>query len=535
MGSLRNGGIVTGAVVMGIDVGTSGTKAIAVDTEGRVLASAIVGYEMQVPASGWAEQRPEDWWQATIQAVRRVLTRLDAGTAGEVPIKINFSHTQIAAISFSGQMHGLVPLDGQGQVIRPALIWCDLRSAPQAQWMEQEIGRNDIISWTENPPLPNFTATKLLWMRQHEPQPYGRLAKILLPKDYVRYRMTGQFAMDAADASGTLLYDVAHRHWSEDICHALDLPMTLLPDSCESTDVVGHVTAEAAALLGVAEGTPVVAGAGDQAAGAVGLGVVDPGLISAVFGTSGVVLAPTAEPLRDPAGRLHTFCHALGDRWFTMGVTQAAGGSLQWYRRRFGQAEESVAQASGTDAYDLLLAEAAKVSPGAEGLLYLPYLLGERTPHLNPDARGAFVGLDWRHDKSHVVRAILEGVAFSLRDVWELLADLGTPLNQVRVSGGGAQGRLWMEIFSSVLNRPVETMGGAQGPAYGAAMLAAHGVGMLDLHQLAGSGWMAPGTLVSSPMGWPATYAELYSVFRRSYPALAGVYKDLAEWKARQD
>ncbi|RIV23081.1 xylulokinase, partial [Alicyclobacillaceae bacterium I2511] len=243
--------------MLGIDIGTSGTKAIAVNPDGRTLASATCTYDMQAPTSGWAEQRPEDWWQATVQAVRRVLTSLDAGAASESQSGGEYSHTRIAALSFSGQMHGLVPLDGQGQVVRPALIWCDLRSAPQAQWMEQEIGRDNIIAWTENPPLPNFTATKLLWMRQHEPQAFSRIAKILLPKDYVRYRMTGQFAMDAADASGTLLYDVAHRRWSVNMCHALDLPMTLLPDSCESTDVVGHLTAEAAALLGVAEGTPV--------------------------------------------------------------------------------------------------------------------------------------------------------------------------------------------------------------------------------------------------------------------------------------
>ncbi|RIV28153.1 hypothetical protein D2Q93_03715 [Alicyclobacillaceae bacterium I2511] len=266
----------------------------------------------------------------------------------------------------------------------------------------------------------------------------------------------------------------------------------------------------------------------------MGLGVIDPGLVSVVFGTSGVVLAPTATPLRDPAGRLHTFCHALEDRWFTMGVTQAAGGSLQWYRRRFGQPEVLVAQASGTDVYDLLLAEAAQVAPGAEGLLYLPYLLGERTPHLNPDARGAFVGLDWRHERSHLVRAVLEGVAFSLRDAWELLVDLGAPLNQVRVSGGGAQGQLWMEIFSAVLNRSVTTVGGSHGPAYGAAMLAAHGVGMLDLHQMSESGWRIQATPVVSPTDWPAAYAGLYPLYRRSYQSLAGVYKDLAEWKTRQ-
>lgn len=505
-------------VVLGIDVGTSGTKTVAVSANGAVLGSATVGYEMHVPQAGWAEQNPEDWWRATHESVRQVME----GLAG------NGMSVNVAGISFSGQMHGLVPLDAQGNVVRPSIIWCDVRTGSQAETLERNIGRETIIGWTENPPLPNFTVTKLLWMREHEPDLYAKIATVQLPKDYVRYRMTGRLAMEVTDASGTLMLDVAHRRWSEELCKAAGIPLEWLPELHEATDIVGQVTGYAAALMGVPEGTPVVAGAADQAAGAIGLGIIRPGVVSAVFGTSGVVLTAMDHPVRDPAGRLHTFCHTAQDRWYTMGVTQAAGGSLQWYGRRLADAERSVASQMGVDPYTLMMQEAAQAPAGSEGLVFLPYLMGERTPHLNPDARGAWLGLTWRHERQHLVRSVLEGVSFSLRDCWEIIAGLGAKADAWRVSGGGAQGRVWMEIFASVLGSAVETIGGAHGPAYGAAILAAQGVGILGKNAEAVSAWIPAGDVVQPNSKWIETYERLYPIFRSGYTATKALGEQLA-------
>lgn len=505
-------------VVLGIDVGTSGTKTVVVSDVGVVLASATVGYEMNVPQAGWAEQDPEDWWRATHQSVRQALEATAQQGRG----------VQVAGISFSGQMHGLVPLDKDGAVIRPSIIWCDVRTGSQARNLEQTLGRETIIGWTENPPLPNFTITKLLWMREHEPELYGRIDQILLPKDYVRYRMTDRIAMEVTDASGTLLLDVAHRRWSEEICNATGIPFAWLPELHEATDVVGQVTAEAAQLMGVSAGVPVVAGAADQAAGAIGLGILQPGVVSAVFGTSGVVLTATDTPVRDPAGRLHTFCHASENLWYTMGVTQAAGGSLQWYGRRLADAERTVAGQLNVDPYTVMMQEAEQAPAGSEGLLFLPYLMGERTPHLNPDARGGWLGLTWRHERKHLVRSVLEGVAMSLRDCWEVIGDLGATADAWRVSGGGAQGRVWMEIFASVIGMPVDTIGGAHGPAYGAAILAAQGVGILAKSAEATASWVPTGARVEPRSDWVEHYAKLYPIFKSGYAATRGLGEALA-------
>jgi len=495
-------------VVLGIDVGTSGTKVIAVSEVGEILASCTENYDMMVPAPGFAEQDPEAWWRATILAIRSIVKQCeDQKTAFEV-----------AGIGFSGQMHGLVPLDRTGNVIRPAIIWCDLRSVQQAEWLEREIGREQIIKWTENPPLPNFTVTKILWMREHEPDLYARIAHILLPKDYVRYKLTGRMAMDMADASGTLLLDVAQRRWSQPMCLATGIPFDWLPPLVESNEIAGTLTAEAATLLGLRQGTPVVAGAGDQAAGAVGLGVYQPGTVAGVFGTSGVVLAATAQPVRDPLGRLHTFCHAMPGLWYVMGVTQSAGGSLQWLRRRFGQLHEAEAQLTGRDVYDLLLAEAERSTAGARGLLFLPYLLGERTPHLDPQARGAWLGLRFEHELADLTRAVLEGVAFSLRDAWEVIRQLSpSTAPHWRVAGGGANGELWMEIFASVIGAPVEVAGAAAGPAMGAAILAAQGIGLLPVSAQAAADWVGQGQVIPPRAAWQPVYSDLYKVFTEAY------------------
>jgi xylulokinase len=507
------------AMVLGIDVGTSGTKVIAVSDNGEVLDSATEGYPLLSPQVGWAEQNPEDWWIATVRAVRTVLQRVEEKGGPR----------KVASIGFSGQMHGLVPLDADGEVIRPSLVWCDLRSAAQAEQMEREIGREQIISWTENPPLPNFTITKLLWMKQHEPEAFNRIQRILLPKDYVRLRMTGEFYMDLADASGTLLLDVAHRRWSKEMCNATGIPMNWLPDLCESSDIAGFVTADASRTLGIPEGTPVVAGAGDQAAGAVGLGVTQPGTVSVIFGTSGVVLTTTNRPVRDPKGRLHTFCHANANSWFVMGVTQTAGGALQWYCERF-EPVSSLVGSSKDSVYSSLMQEAEGVPVGAEALLFLPYLMGERTPHLNPNARGAWIGLTWRHRRSHLVRALLEGVSFSLRDCWEVMSDLGIRATDWRVSGGGAQGPLWMSIFSSVVNKSIEIVRGGHGPAYGAAVLAAQGVGILPRED--SNQWLGQGDVVHPVKDWIEGYEALYPIFKQAYHNTRELADALCDWQS---
>ncbi|MBX5436437.1 MAG: xylulokinase [Alicyclobacillaceae bacterium] len=510
-------------LVLGIDVGTSGTKVVAVSADGKVVATRTAGYGMSVPAVGFAEQDPDDWWRATVEAV--------AGVMADVRLQ---GRAQVAAVGLSGQMHGLVPLDHAGRVIRPAIIWCDVRTVAQVDWLERTVGRERVIEWTQNPPLPNFTLTKLLWLRDCEPESYRRICHVLLPKDYVRYRMTGELAMDESDASGTLMFDVANRRWSEEMCHAAGTPREWLPPVLSSAAVAGKVTAAAAHQLGIPEGTPVVAGAGDQAAGAVGLAVAEPGLVSVLFGTSGVVLAPTAEPVRDPLGRLHTFCHAVPGLWFAMGVTQAAGGSLQWFRRRFGEQEELAARSRGLDVYEVLLDEAEAVEPGAEGLVFLPYLMGERTPHLDPAARGTWMGLQWRHERAHLVRALLEGVVFSLKDGWSVIAELGLRADRWRVSGGGAQGRLWMEIFASAVGAEVEVVRAAQGPAYGAAVLAAQGAGLLAPGPAGVEAWYEPGQTVAPNPDWQERYEKLYPLYRQAYQAARGVMHGLHAFQERR-
>src|SRR5882724_2869287 len=382
------------ARVLGIDIGTGGTRALIVGEDGRILASATEEHEaFASPKIGWAEQRPEDWWRATGIAVRKALDQS------------NLRGDQISCVGFSGQMHGAVMLDAAGEVVRPALIWCDVRTEKQCKELNERIGSERLIQLTCNPALPNFTLTKLLWVRENEPESWKRVRYVMLPKDYVRFRLTGESAIDVADASGTLMLDVASRKWSAEVLKAVEIDSTLLPALYESPQICGKVSVIGAEATGLAAGTPVVAGGGDQSAGAVGVGIVAPGAVSATIGTSGVVFASTDQPVNDPKGRLHTFCHAVPGRWHVMGVTQAAGLSLRWFRDRF----ITAAGGNGTDPYDQLTAEAANVPPGSDGLLWAPYLMGERTPHLDPNARGALIGLTASHTRAHVIRAILEG------------------------------------------------------------------------------------------------------------------------------
>jgi xylulokinase len=494
---------------LGIDVGTSGTRALIIDSQGHVVASATEEHApFASPEIGWAEQQPEDWWRACCIAVPQAIK--NAGLPAE----------EIACVGFSGQMHGAVMLDEHGQVVRPALIWCDVRTEKQGRALTEKIGAERLIQATCNPALANFTLTKLLWVQQNEPHNWKRVRSIMLPKDYVRWRMTGEHATDMADASGTLLLDVAHRRWSKLMADASEIDERLLPALFESPDICGKVSSPGAAATGLRRGTPVVAGAGDQAAGAVGMGIVAPGAVSATIGTSGVVFAATDRPALELQGRLHTFCHAIPDRWHVMGVTQAAGLSLRWFRDQFGAGDKK----DGRDPYERLTDEAAKVPPGCQGLLWTPYLMGERTPHLDPDARAALVGLTATHTRAHVIRAILEGVAFSLRDTFTLFGDMKVAVNKIRLGGGGARSSLWRQIQADVYGSEVEIVEAEEGAAYGAAILAGVGAGAWKSVDEACSAVVRVAERVKPKQQAVAVMNASYAAFRKVYPATKSIW-----------
>ena len=488
-------------------MGTGGTRALVIDEYGHVLASGTEEHaHFASPQPGWAEQDPRDWWRAAGLAVRKALQ------SGSV------SADSISCVGFSGQMHGAVLLDPSDEVIRPSLIWCDQRTEKQTRELTQNLGRDRLIALTSNPAMTNFTLTKFLWVREQEPQNWQRVRKVMLPKDYVRFRLTGESAIDVADASGTLLLDVAKREWSSEILAATHIDRQLLPALFESQQVCGKISAEGARATGLAAGTPVVAGAGDQAAGAVGIGITQPGTVSATIGTSGVVFAATDRPALDPRGRLHTFCHAIPERWHVMGVTQAAGLSLRWFRDQFG-----AAQSDGGDPYDRLSEEAARVPAGCDGLFWAPYLMGERTPHLDPNARAAFIGLTASHTRAHLVRAILEGVAYSLKDTFEILEEIRVPTQRVRLGGGGARSPLWRQIQADVYGHVVEILAAEEGAAYGAAILAGVGAGTWASVDQASEAIVRVANRVSLDRQASAVMQRGYQVYRKIYPALQSV------------
>jgi xylulokinase len=498
--------------LLGIDVGTGGTRAIVVDATGRIIGSATDEHvPFASPQTGWAEQDPRDWWRATCGAVRAAVSAA-ALRGGD-----------ITAIGFSGQMHGSVLLDDTGEVIRPALIWCDQRTDAECRAITEQIGAARLIELTSNPALTGFTLPKLLWVRRHEPQAWARVAAVLLPKDYVRYRLTGDRATDVADASGTLLFDVAGRQWSGDMLDAMDIDAAVLPRAYESPEVTGSVSAEGATATGLREGTPVVAGGGDQAAGAVGMGIVRPGAVSATIGTSGVVFAATDRPALDPAGRVHTFCHAVPGRWHIMGVTQGAGLSLRWFRDQFG-----AGTGNGRDPYDRMTEEAALVSAGADGVLWAPYLMGERTPHLDPHARAALVGLAASHTRAHVLRAVLEGVTFSLKDSFSIFEEMQVPVSGVRLGGGGARSALWRQIQADVYGYPVEIVEAEEGAAYGAALLAGVGGSVWRTVEDACDAVVRVAARVMPDAATVAVMGRHYQEYRKVYPALRAIGRGAA-------
>ncbi len=494
------------AFLLGIDIGTSGTKVLAIDETGKVAASATEEYPLLTPRPLWAEQRAEDWWQATCRGVARVLQTVPAD--------------QIAGIGLSGQMHGLVMLDAAGEVLRPAILWCDQRTQAQCDFITQTVGPETLVVETCNPVLTGFTAPKIIWARDNEPQVYERARMHLLPKDYIRFRLTGEFATEVSDASGTSLLNVPKRAWSGTVLSKLQIPLEHLPRVYESYEVSGQISELGAQATGLKAGTPVVGGGGDQAAGAVGNGIVQSGIISVTTGTSGVVFAFADTPTVDPALRVHTFCHAVPGKWHVMGVMLSAGGSLRWFRDALSTHEKRVAELSGADAYDLIAREAATVEAGSEGLLFLPYLTGERTPHPDPQARGAFVGLTVRHNKAHMARAVLEGVAFGLRDSLEILKSMDISIGNVRASGGGARSEVWRQIQADVFNFPLSTINADEGPALGVALLAGVGAGLYRSVEEACSAVIK--VMSSTPVVQEnaAIYEKYYDVYRALYPAL---------------
>jgi xylulokinase len=495
--------------VLGIDVGTGGTRALIMGADGRVLASATAEHEpFASPQPGWAEQRPEDWWRAAGTAIHKALAN------GQLRAE------QISCVGFSGQMHGAVMLDASGDVVRPALIWCDVRTEKQCRELTERIGAEQLIRLTCNPALANFTVTKLLWTRENEPQNWKRVRSIMLPKDYVRFRLTGEKATDVADASGTLLLNVARRQWSSEVLQAAEIDCSLLATLYESVEVCGKVSAMGAESTGLSVGTPVVAGAGDQAAGAVGMGIVAPGAVNATIGTSGVVFAATDSPALDPKARLHTFCHAVPGRWHVMGVTQAAGLSLRWFRDQF----VCTPAVDGRDPYEQLTTEAAAVPPGADGLLWAPYLMGERTPHLDPAARGVLAGLTASHTRAHVIRAILEGVAFSLKDTLTIFAEMNVPVKNIRLGGGGARSPLWRQIQADVYGQEVEIVEAEEGAAFGAAILAGVGARMWPSVDAACDSVVRVVERISPIPANVVIMNAAGNAYRRIYPAMKSVF-----------
>ena len=452
--------------VLGIDIGTSGTKTILFDEKGKSISSAFKGYPLYQPEIRWAEQKPEDWWDAVVVTINSAIQK------SGVDVK------DIKGIGLSGQMHGLVMLDKEGQVLRPAIIWCDQRTTKECVEITKLVGAKRLIEITANPALTGFTASKIMWVKKHEPELYKKTYKILLPKDYIRFMLTGEFCTEVSDASGMQLLDVPNRKWSDEVLEKLNIDKNLLGKVYESQEVSGTVNKAAAELMGLEEGTKVVGGAGDQAAGAIGNGIVRPGVISSTIGTSGVVFAYTDKVTIDKKGRVHTFCHAVPGAWHIMGVTQAAGLSLKWFKDNLCGLEKQKSASSGIDVYEELNRQAKSVKPGVDGLMYLPYLMGERTPYLDPYARGVFFGLTARHTKNDMLRSVMEGVGYSLLDCMDVINEMGITVDEVRASGGGGKSEVWRQIQADMFNSEVITINSSEGPALGVAILALVGVGV---------------------------------------------------------
>lgn len=504
-------------ITLGIDIGTSGTKSLAIDSAGKVLASATAEYPCEYPRPGWSEQDPDLWWAATIATIHEVMDRA------------SLKPSDIKGVGLSGQMHGSVFLDADGRVIRPALLWNDQRTAAQCEEIERRAGgREALIRLVGNPALTGYTAPKILWVREQEPENWDRVRHVLLPKDYIRYRLTGTYATEVSDASGTLLLDVANRRWSRELLAKLDLDASWFPECRESQEVSAQVSECGASATGLARGTPVVGGAGDQPAGAVGNGIVRSGIVSASMGTSGVVFAFAEEPGFDPLGRLQRFCHAVPNAWCAFGVVLSAGGSLRWLRDEVALMETAAAPARGLDPYDVISEEAEAAPPGCEGLFFLPYLTGERTPHFDPLARGGWIGLTIRHGRESLFRSVIEGATFAMRDSLELIREMGVNPREIRLSGGGARGRLWRQIQADIYGQDVCTINTSEGPAFGVALLAQVGIGAFGSVAEACDATIQVSEITRCQEADRLTYDRAYSVYGKLYGDLRERFHEIS-------
>ena len=505
------------SVYLGIDIGTSGTKTLAIREDGSLLGKAVAEYPCSVPKPLWSEQDPEDWRKAVVTTVRRVISENGIDPAS------------VRGIGLSGQMHGSVFLDKNHAVIRPAILWNDQRTAAECREIEEAAGGRDaLIRMVANPALTGFTAPKILWLRKNEPEDFEKTVKILLPKDYIRFYLTGEFATEVSDASGTLLLDVANRRWSKPFLSALQLDETLLPTVFESEEVTERLSSAAAEELGLTTDCRVVGGAGDCAAGAVGNGIVTTGLLSTSIGTSGVMFVHSDDVKIDPKGRVHTFCHAVRGKWHMMGVNLCSGGSLQWFRNALCDALVEKAKEEGRDVYDLLTEEADATPPGAKGLFFLPYLSGERTPHADPDARGAFVGLHLAHSRGDLVRALMEGVTYSMRDSLAIFRELAIPVEEIRASGGGSKSPFWRQMQADIFGRPVVTINADEGPAFGVALLAAVGGSEYDGIAEACSRTISVTSSLAPDPSASAFYDRAFPIYQNLYRSLKSDFTSIA-------
>lgn len=502
--------------LIGVDIGTSGTKTVLFDENGRSIASKTIEYPLYQPKNGWAEQDPQDWWNASAQTIHAVLkdSKVDP--------------KQVKGVGLSGQMHGLVMLDDQGKVLRPSILWCDGRTGEQCREITEKVGAKRLIEITANPALPGFTAGKILWVRQHEPDIYSKCKHILLPKDYIRYMLTGALATEVSDASGTNLLDVPHRCWSDEVLEKLDIDKALLPKMYESCEVTGIIHEQAAKLTGLAVGTPVAGGAGDNAAAAVGTGVVEEGKAFTTIGTSGVIFAHSDHVTIHPEGKVHTFCHAVPGCWTVMSCTLAAGLSLKWYRDNFCDAEKQTAEGMGVDPYYLMDQQAKCVPAGANRLLFLPYLMGERSPLLDENSRGVFFGLSAIHTRYDMLRAVMEGVVYSLRDCFDTLKDTGVPFKTMYACGGGGSSPLWRQMLADTYNCKVQTIASKEGPALGAAILAGVAAGIYPSVQQACKDLIKTNPAQTPIVENSAVYENYFQLYRQLYPSLKNHFQTLA-------
>jgi len=499
-------------LMLGLDLGTTGAKAGVVDAGGRVLASAIVEYETFTPEPGWAEQDPNDWWSASVEAIGRAVCASGA------------SPNEIAGIGVSGQMHGSVFLDGSGEVVRPCILWCDQRTFPQCEWITDNVGEADLAALVGNPALPGFTAPKILWLKDNEPDAYARVRKVLLPKDYINLMLTGEVATEASDASGTLLFNVREREWSVGMIERLAIRRDWLPEVLDSCDRIGSLTDESAAATGLAAGTPVAAGGADNACGALGMGVIGEGQVAVSLGSSGTVLAPTRRPLVDARMRLHSFCHAVPGTWYLMGVVLSAGLSLKWFRDELGEPEVGLASSQDRDVYELLDETASRAPAGCDGLVFLPYLTGDRTPHADPNARGVLFGLDLTKKRAHVVRAVMEGVTFGLNDSVSIMREMDVPLDQVVAGGGGSRSALWRSMQASVFELPISAAREPDCAMLGAALLGGVAGGVFPTVREACASAVHNGPPLQPDPSTFAAYRTSGERFRQLYPALKPLF-----------